>query len=191
MATRVDIKYTEILSDKKFTLKNYEYDLTHNDTTISKKTEVYFRPDAVAVLLYDIDNETFILTSQFRLPGYLNGVADGYVIEACAGLVDEGETAESTAIREVEEETGYSVTVIEKVGEAFSSVGGIPEKLHLFVAAYTEDMKTGEGGGLENENEQVELVRISFTEARQKLKEGLFNDMKTILLLQHFFLYKI
>jgi hypothetical protein len=72
--------------------------------------EVYFRPDAVAVLLIDPAAKQFLLARQFRLPTFLNGSEKGYLVETCAGLIDEGETPEQAARREVEEEPAIRLT---------------------------------------------------------------------------------
>lgn len=188
MKNGVQILNEETLSDRKFPLKFYNYRLTKDGETTDKKAEVYFRPDAVAVLLYDEQRQTFLLTRQFRFPAYLNGAGDGYIIEVCAGLIDDGETPEATACREVEEELGYEIKTVESAGMAYTSVGGITEKIHLFTAAYNPDMKKSEGGGLEAEGEAVELIEMTMDEARQKLKNVEFTDLKTLMLLQHYFL---
>ena len=77
------------------------------------ETEVYYRPDAVGVLLVDGKNEKVLLTRQFRMPAFLNGSESGYLVEACAGLIDETEAPEQTMRREVMEETGYEITSFE------------------------------------------------------------------------------
>jgi GDP-mannose pyrophosphatase NudK len=89
-----------------------------------QKNEVYFRPDAVAVLLADPQARQFLLARQFRLPTFLNGSEKGYLIETCAGLIDEGETPEQAARREVSEETGYPISELEKIGGVYTSAGG-------------------------------------------------------------------
>lgn len=191
MQNGVQINHIEVLSDKKFRLKNYNYQLFKDGKATEKDTEVYFRPDAVAVLLYNPEEQTLLLTRQFRLPAYLNGVDTGYMTEVCAGLVDEGEVPETTACREAEEETGLAIKRVIKIGEAYTSVGSIPEKVHLFIAPYNTDMQTGKGGGLKSEGEDIDIIKLTFDEAGRLLKNGQFNDMKTILLLQHFFLNNI
>lgn len=184
----VTITETKVLSDHKFPLKQFDYQLTADGKTTTKNAEVYYRPDAVAVLLYNQQRQTFLLTSQFRLPAYLNGHVTGMMTEACAGLIDEGEAPSETACREVMEETGYKVKDLQKAGLVYTSVGGITERVHLFLGPYDNQMKTGKGGGLEAEGEAVKTTEISFTEAREKLLNGGFNDLKTIVLLQHYFL---
>lgn len=151
--------------------------------------EVYFRPDAVAVLLVDPQRKNFLLTRQFRLPTFLNGNEKGYLVETCAGLIDEGETPEQAVRREVEEETGYPLSGLEKIGGIYTSAGGITEFVHLFVAGYESDGPHGKGGGKPGEGEDIELLEISFDEARAHLKQGAVRDAKTLLLLQHYFLH--
>ena len=74
-----------------------------------------------------------MLIRQFRLPTFLNGNDHGYLIEACAGLIDEGETPEQTAHREVEEETGYEIHDLEKIGGAYSSSQAAQRNIFIFL----------------------------------------------------------
>ena len=152
--------------------------------------EVYFRPDAVAVLLADPKAETFLLARQFRLPTFLNGSERGYLVETCAGLIDEGETPEQAARREVQEEMGNPVSGLEKIGGVYTSAGGITEFVHLFTAFYNRQQKHQSGGGKAGEGEDIELLEISFDDARGQLQQGSIRDAKTMLLLQHFLLTK-
>jgi GDP-mannose pyrophosphatase NudK len=185
----IQILHKETLSDKKYLLQNITFQKPGSDGQMhEQQNEVYFRPDAVAVLLADNDHETFLLTRQFRLPTFLNRSETGYLVETCAGLIDEGETPEQAARREVLEETGYPVLSLKKVGSAYSSAGGITEYLHLFIAGCDCYGVHENGGGLKSEGEDIELISLSFREAREKLSEGEFRDAKTIMLLQHFFL---
>ncbi len=73
-----------------------------------------------------------VLTRQFRLPAFINGCADGYLIEACAGLLD-GDDPETCIRKEAEQETGYRIRAPQKVFEAYMSPGSVTEKLHFFV----------------------------------------------------------
>ncbi len=75
---------------------------------------------------------------------------------------------------------------LEKVAGAYTSAGGITEFVHLFIANYRSEKKHAKTGGLEGED--IQLIELSFDEAREKLKQGEFRDAKTIILLQHFFM---
>jgi nudix-type nucleoside diphosphatase (YffH/AdpP family) len=186
----IQILNKEILSAKKYPLKYITFekpDLEGKFQNLAK--EVYFRPDVVAVLLVDDERKTILLVKQFRLPTFLNGNDSGHLIEACAGIIDEGETPGQTAYREVEEETGYEIHDLEKIGGAYSSPGATTEFMHLFIAKYTKQSKISAGGGLAAEGESVDLIELTFDEAKDKLNQGAFRDLKTILLLQHFFLH--
>lgn len=148
--------------------------------------EVYFRPDAVAVVLVDPKRKNFLLTRQFRLPAFLNGSEKGYLVETSAGLINEGETPEQAARREAEEETGYPISELVKIGGVYTSAGGITEFVHLFTANYDSQGPHEKGGGKAEEGEDIELLEISFDEAFEQLKQGAMRDAKTLLLLQNF-----
>ncbi|QJD95560.1 NUDIX domain-containing protein [Mucilaginibacter robiniae] len=186
----IQITNCETLSDRKFPLKYYTFQKPDTKGAMHpQENEVYFRPDAVAVLLYNAELKTFLFTRQFRLPTYLNGNDEGYLVETCAGLIDEGETPDQAAIREVNEELGYKIADLNKVGAVYTSGGGITEYIHLFIAPYNDTMKQGEGGGAKGEGEDITILEIGFDEAYEKLKQGAVNDAKTVIVLQHYFLY--
>lgn len=183
MNNKVVIKKSETLSKEKHTLKKITFQRTaKNGTTEEHKNEVYDMGDAATVLLYNSQQKTVILTKQFRLPSYLNGNKDGMLIEACAGKI-ENESPEESIKREIEEETGYKVSGVKKILEAYSSPGTITELLHFFVAEYNASMKVSEGGGLKEEKEDVEVIEISFEQAMQMITSNEIKDAKTIILL--------
>lgn len=85
----VKIINNEVLSDNWYTLKKITFDLqTKDGRWQTQSREAYDRGNGAVVLLYNKDNQTIILTRQFRLPTYLNGNETGMLIEACAGLLD-------------------------------------------------------------------------------------------------------
>jgi nudix-type nucleoside diphosphatase (YffH/AdpP family) len=88
-----------------------------------------------------------ILTRQFRIPTYVNGNKDGMLIETCAGLLDQDEP-ETAIKRETEEETGYRISEVEKVFEAYMSPGSVTEILYFFIAEYSQEDVANEGGEL-------------------------------------------
>jgi nudix-type nucleoside diphosphatase (YffH/AdpP family) len=190
MSDRVRILKTEILSENWYTLKKVTFDYLRNNGTWSQQNrEAYDRGNGATILLYNKEAKTVILTRQFRLPTYINGNADGMLIEACAGLL-ELDNAEDCIRKETEEETGFTISDVKKIFEAYMSPGSVTEILHFFIAEYTKDMKTSEGGGV-GENEDIEVLELPFTKALQMMESGEIKDAKTIMLLQYMKLHTI
>src|SRR5690606_9657395 len=142
------------------------------------------RGNGAAILLYNPMEKTVILTRQFRLPTYLNNNKTGMMIEVCAGMLDE-DNPEQCVIRETEEETGYRISKVQKVMETYMSPGAVTEILHLFVGEYNSSMKVTEGGGLDAEQEHIEVMELPFDEAYGMIATGAIKDAKSILLLQY------
>jgi nudix-type nucleoside diphosphatase (YffH/AdpP family) len=181
----INILNTEILSDNWYTLKKITYEVMQKDgTVLQQQREAYDRGNGAAILLYNKAHQTVILTRQFRLPTYINGNESGFLIECCAGLLDK-DNAEECIKRETEEETGYRVSAVQKVFEAYMSPGSVTEILHFFVAAYSKEMKVHEGGGLAEEEENIEVLELPFFEALNMVRTGQIKDGKTIMLLQY------
>ena len=181
----IKIQKTELLSDNWYILNKVTFDYQKKDESwITQKREVYDRGDGAAILLYNSNTKTVLLTRQFRLPSYLNGNESGMMIEVCAGLLDK-DNPEECIIRETEEETGYRISKVEKIMESYMSPGAVTEILHLFVGEYNASMKVSEGGGLESEQENIDVLEMSYDEAYNMISTGEIKDAKTILLLQH------
>ncbi len=180
----IEIKNIQLLSDNYYILNKVTFGYKTETVNETHNREVYDRGNGAAILLYNSAKKTVILTRQFRLPTYLNGNASGMMIEVCAGLLDQ-DNPEGCVIREAEEETGYRVTKVDKVMQTYMSPGAVTEILHLFVGEYNEQMKISEGGGLEEEQEHIEVLELSFDEAFAMIESGEIVDAKSILLLQH------
>jgi nudix-type nucleoside diphosphatase (YffH/AdpP family) len=182
---QIQILNTDILSDNWYVLKKVTYEVTENDGNTSVQSrEAYDRGNGATILLYNKAQDSVILTRQFRLPTYINGNPDGMLIECCAGLLDK-DNPEDCIRKETEEETGYKITDVKKVFEAYMSPGSVTEILYFFVAEYAKEMKVSDGGGLAHENENIEVLELPFTEALQMVKTGEIKDAKTIMLLQY------
>jgi GDP-mannose pyrophosphatase NudK len=183
--TKVHIEKTEILSDNWYTLKKVTFSLLKKDgTTEQQSREAYDRGNGAVILLYNKNSNQVILTKQFRLPTFINGNPTGMMIEACAGLLD-NDNPEDCIRRETEEETGYKISHIEKIFEAYMSPGSVTEILHFFIAEYSDEMKMTDGGGLEDEGENIEVMEILFDDALKMIDSGEIKDAKTIMLLQY------
>lgn len=181
----IKIQKTEILSDNWYVLNKVTFDFQKKDNSwITQKREVYDRGNGSAILLYNAEQKTVILTRQFRLPTYLNGNASGMSIEVCAGLLDQDQP-EQCIIRETEEETGYRLSNVTKIMESYMSPGAVTEILYLFTGAYNASMKVSEGGGVAHEEENIEVLEMPFDQAYAMIATGEIKDAKTIMLLQY------
>lgn len=181
---RVRLIDTTVLSDNWYTLRKITFDFLRRDGTWKRQSrEAYDRGNGATILLHNPATDTVLLTRQFRMPAFVNG-HDGMLIEAAAGLLDDA-TPEDRIRLEAEEETGYRVRDVRKVFEAFMSPGSVTEKLHFFVGEYDAGMRVGDGGGLESEGEDVEVIEMPLDRALDAIAEGLIMDGKTIMLLQH------
>ncbi|RXK62122.1 GDP-mannose pyrophosphatase NudK [Lacibacter luteus] len=185
MNNNINILQTDILSNNWYILKKVTYEYRMKDGSVQvQQREAYDRGNGAAILLYNTNQQTIILTRQFRLPTYINGNETGMLIEVCAGLLD-ADNPEDCIRRETEEETGYKVSEVKKVYEVYMSPGSVTEKLYLFIAAYEPQMKINDGGGLEHEQENIEVLELPFEKAFQMIPTGEIQDAKTIMLLQY------
>ena len=184
MTNRVKISKTEILSNNWYTLKKITFDYQNKKGKwITQSREAYDRGNGATILLYNKESKTVILTRQFRLPTYINGNESGMLIETCAGLLDL-DNPEDCIRRETEEETGYKVSSIKKIFEAYMSPGSVTEVLYFFMAEYSRNMKVTEGGGVEG-HEDIDVLEMKFEQAYSMIETGEIKDGKTIMLLQY------
>ena len=184
ISDRIRVRKVEILSDRHYRLNEVDFDYRRgNGEWQTQKREVFDRGHAATLLPYHLSNRTVVLTRQFRLPPYLAG-HDDFMIEAAAGMLDD-ETPETRIRAEAEEEIGYRLHDVRKVFEAFMSPGSVTEKLHFFVAEYDAAMRVGDGGGLAEEGEDIEVLELPIEAALAMIADGRIVDAKTIMLLQY------
>jgi GDP-mannose pyrophosphatase NudK len=185
MIHNVKIIDTKILSDNWYVLRKLTYEYTKKDgSKMTQSRETYDRGNGATILLYNKEERTIILTRQFRLPTFVNGNETGMLIEACAGLLDK-DNAEDCIRRETEEETGYKITEVRKIFEAYMSPGSVTEILYFFIAEYAKEMKINEGGGVAHEEENIEVLELDIDAAMKMIDTGEIKDGKTIMLLQY------
>jgi ADP-ribose pyrophosphatase len=144
--------------------------------------EVFERGHVAAVLPYDPERDAVVLIEQFRIGAYAAG-APCWLTEIVAGVIDEGETAEAVARREMEEETGCPVSRLEPIGSYLSSPGGASEHVSLF-AGQVDSRKAGGLHGLADENEDIRVLVQPWKEVEAGLKRGLFTNAATLIALQ-------
>ena len=183
MSSHVEVLKTEVLSDNWYVLRKVTFRLRKRDGSWEVQSrEAYDRGNGATILLYDCARRTVVLTQQFRLPTYVNGNASGMLIEACAGLLD-ADDPETCIAREAFEETGYEIRNPRKVMQAYMSPGSVTEILHFFVAEYSRTQRVSAGGGVEEED--IEVMELSFEDALGRIASGEIRDGKTIMLLQY------
>lgn len=181
----VQVLEERVLSNDWYVLKKTRFRHRRRDGRWQELVrETYDRGNGAVLLLFNEARGTIVLTRQFRFPAYVNGCADGLLIEACAGLLD-GEDPLACIRREAEEETGFVVHAPRKLFEVYMSPGSVTEKLHFFTAEYEEHDRTSAGGGDAAEGEDIEVLELPLQTAIAMINSGAIQDGKTVLLLQH------
>ncbi len=196
-STKVRVVEEKLLSNNWYVLKTTSFDLLRQDGTWQRQNrETYDRGNGATILLYNRAHKTVILTRQFRFPAYVNpraGMprgdvghpsAKGMLIETCAGLLDQDDPV--TCIqRETQEETGYAISDVRQVFEAYMSPGSVTERLFFFVGEYQAKDKLSAGGGHHHEGEDIQVLEMQLDAALALVDLGEICDAKTIMLLQY------
>ncbi|HYC25658.1 MAG TPA: NUDIX domain-containing protein [Roseiarcus sp.] len=181
--TEAKVLDEEVIADRRFKLTNTSIAITEADG-VSRvlRHEVYHYKHAAALLLYDPRRGLVLLVRQFRVGGYLGGAAQP-MIEVCAGMLD-GDAPEACAIREAFEETGVRIAAARHVFDAYTSPGGMTEKIACFIAPYGEGDRVGAGGGVDAD-ERIALVETTLEQAIAMVERGEICDAKTVALLYY------
>jgi ADP-ribose pyrophosphatase len=152
-----------------------EVDIERRDGSRSKR-DVVWHPGAVTIVALD-DADRLLFVRQWRVP------TGGALLELPAGTldVDDGviEDPHAAARRELEEETGYRARTWRKVSRFWTAPGFATELMHLFVATDLESMRTDRLGA--DEDEHLELRRLSLDEALAGIDDGTIVDAKSIV----------
>ena len=129
--------------------------------------EIVRHPGGAAVLPI-LNDGRVLLIKQYR------PAVSAMVYEIPAGRLEKGETPQDCALRELEEETGYSATRISPLGGFFAAVGYCDEYIDLFLANGLHEVEQN----LEPD-EVLELTPMSVDQAMNKLSAGKITDCKT------------
>ena len=184
----VVVRDVELLAAGWHVLRRTTFDYRHSDGRWTREhRETYDRGNGATVLLYDVTRRTVLLTRQFRFPVYVNGHPDGMLVETAAGLLDGDDPA--TAIRrEAAEEIGVTIAPLQHLFDIWMSPGSVTERIHFYAAPYTPAQRTGPGGGLAEDGEDIEVLEVDVDRALEQVRDGAIADAKTIILLQWAFL---
>jgi len=146
--------------------------------------EVVGHGDAASLLPYDPQRRTALLVRQLRAPLLARGESGGWVLEACAGIIDPGETPEEAALREAEEELGVRLDEAELLASVYPAPGCLDELAHLFLATYGPKDLVAEGGGNDDEGEEIEVVEMGLDDLFSLLQARKIIDAKTVIMVQ-------
>ncbi|MFK7859495.1 MAG: NUDIX domain-containing protein [Granulosicoccus sp.] len=149
----------------------------------TQQREIYHRGHGAAVLLYNLSLRTIVLIRQFRFPAWDIG-EDGFLVEVPAGII-ESASPHDTVRKETEEETGFLIGEPQFLFKAFATPGSVTEQLHYFSASYEPGHRSGSGGGLVEEGEDIEVLEVDLNQAVDWIREGKIIDAKTIILIQY------
>lgn len=153
-----------------------------NGDTVHLVREVVDHGSAAAILLFNPTRETVVLVRQYRTGADFAG-KEPFVLEIPAGLTD-GDAADEAAKREALEETGYRVEKILPILSCFPSPGALSEEVHLYAGLVDASHRIENGGGLDHEHEDIEVVELSLPDAYSMIGTGEIIDAKTIIALQ-------
>ena len=144
--------------------------------------EVERHGDAVAVLPYDPVARTGLIVRLFRIPVF-DRTSEATLDEACAGMIDGDDDAESDAVRrEAMEELGLRLGPLESVGRVWSSPGVSAERVSLFLAAFSPADRVTGGGGVEGEHEGITVIERSLADLASDADAGRIADIKLLTL---------
>ena len=171
-----------------FKLKKLEFVHQKHDGSWTNKVdrEIFSGAHVSTLLPYDPIRKEIVLIQQFRA-GVISRYDDDYLYEIVAGIIDENESPEETAIRECVEETGCKVNKIIPIQDYFLAPGSSESYYHLFLG----EVNSFEGEkimGLESENENILVKSYKVEHVRNMLKEKEIKNGLTLIALQWFFL---
>lgn len=146
------------------------------------KREIEDHGPAVGALPYDPERRVALLIRQMRVPA-LHEAGESNLLECPAGLLEEG-TPEDNMLRELWEEVGLKLAKLEPVVAGWSMPGLSTERIHLFLAPYSRQDRSGAGGGLESEHEDITAEEVPLAKLAAMADDGRLTDIKTLLLVQ-------
>ena len=139
-----------------------QYELISRNKNLTLETFGIDKPAGVGIVAYSMDKQKILLQKEFRLS------CNAWVVTFPAGLIDEGETPEVAAIREVKEETGVNVIQVDDVlAPCYTSQGFSDEKMTIVVCRCE-----GEPRPSEFEDEEIFAKWYSKKEAQELLDTG-------------------
>ena len=174
----------ETLFDEFFEVRRGVLQFEKFDGSLSPEVTRYSfaKWDAVAILVYHTEKDAYLLVNQMRYPPTHHGI-NPWLTEIVAGGISPGEDEEDAAYREVMEEVGYKPLRLERITRFYVSPGIMSERITLFFAEVDESCRLHSGGGLLDEDEDIQLIWIPKTKVVEWISQQEIGDAKTILAL--------
>jgi len=175
--------YSGFFKIHQFTFKHKKHNASWSKPLIR---EVFSGAQVATVLPYDPKTKKIILIDQFR-SGLIEKNHSPITKEIVAGIIDDEESPEETAIRECKEETGSSIHKLTKIFSYYPAPGSSQSYYHFFIAeikSFDEERKVGK----KDEGEDILARSYSYKEVKTMLKDGKINTGATVIALQWFYL---
>ncbi|MCP5283870.1 MAG: NUDIX hydrolase [Burkholderiaceae bacterium] len=160
---------------------DYRFERQDGRTSAPVRRLVLERGDSVAALLHQ--GPRLWLVEQLRIATWPSG--PGWLLEVVAGIVGAGESPEAALRREVHEETGFEIEALDWLGSFYLSPGGSSERVHLALAEV--GTRSGPGGGVTEEGEDILLVELTPDGLRDAWRQGRLVDAKTLIAAMAYF----
>lgn len=164
-------------------LCHFEHSLYQGGKTGPVERELLERGNVAAVLPYDPADDSVVLVEQFRI-GAMNH-DNPWLTEVIAGMVEKGESPEEMVRREAKEEAGLDVNELLPIAHYLSSPGSSTEEVYLY-AAITDLSSAGGYHGLEEENEDIRVIKLSADEAIKLFDTGVVKNALSVIAMQWF-----
>uniref|UniRef100_A0A0K2UB50 Nudix hydrolase domain-containing protein n=1 Tax=Lepeophtheirus salmonis TaxID=72036 RepID=A0A0K2UB50_LEPSM len=168
--------------------------MIYEQNGVEKVWDLVDSHDSVGAIIYNATSNKLVFVSQFRPPVYRRaqlakpnqnvGGDEGIVLEICMGIVDNKSlSTEETIKKEILEETGFSVSNVEKIGSWVNSVGLLGNTTTLFYSRVTEKDRVSKGGGRSDEGEMIDVVEISLSEVKDYIESAKVTPVRTTTIL--------
>lgn len=181
---RIRVRNRSLLSQHWARLEKVSFDYQRSDGAWQQlEREIYHRGHGAAILLYNLEYCTIVLTRQFRFPAWELG-GNGFLLEVPAGII-EGNDPVATVQVETQQETGFLIERPSFLFKAFATPGSVTEQLYYYAATYDPGNKVSCGGGVVEEGEDIEVLEVPVEKAIMWSMDGTIEDAKTILLIQY------
>jgi len=158
---------------------SYKYEQFNGSMSGETKKVIVNRRDAVAAIVYHTGTRQYLFARQFRYAA--RGKETGWLTELMAGVIDEGETEVQALAREMQEELGYTPLETEKIAAFFTAPGYSTEQVHLYYVEVDDNTKTSQGGGLAEENEDIQTISYTLSEIKTMVNSAALHDAKTLI----------